>query len=138
MADLPVLYQNNSQFQSVYSHAQKEGVAKVSGLVGSKHTFLVRSLFTQHPTTVVWILRDKEEAAYFLNDLEVFMEQRPLFFPSSYRRQYSIEETDNANVLMRAEVLEMLREHPKQLVVSYPEALFEQVLTPKEIKRKTL
>ncbi len=39
---------------------------------------------------------------------------------------------------MRAEVLEMLREHPKQLVVSYPEALFEQVLTPKEIKRKTL
>ncbi len=81
VADLPVLYQNNSQFQSVYSHAQKEGIAKVSGLVGSKHTFLVRSLFTQHPTTVVWILRDKEEAAYFLNDLEVFMEQRPLFLP---------------------------------------------------------
>jgi transcription-repair coupling factor (superfamily II helicase) len=135
---LPVLYQNNPKFQAVYNCAQKEGSATVSGLVGSKHAFLVRSLSEQHHSTLFWVLSDKEEAAYYLNDLEVLMQGTPLFFPSSYRRPYSIEEIDNANVLMRAEVLEKLRENPKQLVVTYPEALFEQVLTPKEMQRKTL
>jgi transcription-repair coupling factor (superfamily II helicase) len=28
-----------------------------------------------------------------------------LFYPGSYRRPYQIEDTDNANVLLRAEVL---------------------------------
>ena len=138
MTKLPQLYQNNPKFQAVYSGVVQDGKLEVSGLVGSMYAFLVRSLAKQHNSSLVWILTNKEEAAYFLNDLEVLMEQPPLFFPSSYRQPYSIEEVDNAHVLMRAEVLEKLRKNPKQLVVTYPEALFEQVLTPKEMQRKTL
>ena len=138
MTNLPVLYQNNLQFRAVYEGLCANGNAVVSGLIGSKHSFLVKSLFDQHPDTTIWILNNKEEAAYFLNDLEVLLPNPPLFFPSSYRRTYNIEETDNANVLLRAETLQKLKELPKQLVVTYPEALFEQVLTPKELKRKTL
>jgi transcription-repair coupling factor (superfamily II helicase) len=48
----------------------------------------------------------QEEAAYYLNDLEQMIgEQDVLFYPGSYRRPYQIEDTDNANVLLRAEVL---------------------------------
>ena len=138
MTELPVLYQNNPKFHAVYGDVCARGSAIVSGLIGSKHSFLVKSLFEQHPNTIIWILNNKEEAAYFLNDLEVLLPNRPLFFPSSYRRPYHIEETDNANVLLRAETLQKIEEFPKQLVVTYPEALFEQVLTPKELQRKTL
>ncbi|MGB0280202.1 MAG: transcription-repair coupling factor [Flavobacteriaceae bacterium] len=135
---LPVLYQNNPQFRAVYEGVCANGSVTALGLIGSKHSFLVKSLFEQHSNTTIWVLNNKEEAAYFLNDLEVLLPNPPLFYPSSYRRPYNIEETDNANVLLRAETLQKLKEHTKQLVVTYPEALFEQVLTPKELKRKTL
>jgi hypothetical protein len=46
----------------------------------------------------------KEEAAYYLNDLEQMIGDKDvLFYPGSYRRPYQIEDTDNANVLLRAE-----------------------------------
>ncbi len=136
--ELPVLYQNNPQFRAVYQSASNHGCVFAAGLVGSKHSFLVKSLYEQHNATLIWVLNDKEEAAYYLNDLEVLLPQAPLFFPSSYRRPYATEETENANVLLRAEVLQKIKNTPRQLVITYPEALSEQVLTPKELQRKTL
>jgi transcription-repair coupling factor (superfamily II helicase) len=138
VAKLPELYQNNSQFRAVYENACANGTVFASGLIGSKHSFLVKSMFEQHTSSVLWILNNKEEAAYFFNDLEVLLPNPPLFFPASYRRPYSIEETDNANVLLRAEVLQKVKDTSRQLVVSYPEALFEQVLTTKALQSKTL
>ena len=49
MTNLPVLYQNNLQFRAVYEGLCANGNAVVSGLIGSKHSFLVKSLFDQHP-----------------------------------------------------------------------------------------
>ena len=138
MTELPVLYQNNPQFKAVYESSCAKGKVSVSGIIGSKHAFLVRSLFEQHQKTVLWVLADREEAAYFFNDLEVLSTQTPLFFPSSYRRPYSNEETDNANVLLRAEALQRVKDQQRQLIVTYPEALFEKVLTAKALQSKTL
>ncbi len=138
MNELPVLYQNNPQFRAVYQSASDHGSVLASGLIGSKQSFLVRSLYKQHNGTLIWVLNDKEEAAYFLNDLEVLLNEAPIFFPTSYRRPYVTEETENANVLLRSEVLLKIKNTTRQLIITYPEALSEQVLTPKELQRKTL
>ena len=62
-----------------------------------------------------------------------------LFYPGSYRRPYQLEETDNANVLLRAEVLNRINSRKKPaLIVTYPEALFEKVVTKKELDKNTL
>ena len=86
------------------------------------------------------ILNDKEEAAYYLNDLEQLIgEKDVLFYPGSYRRPYQIEETDNANVLLRAEVLNRINSRKKPaVIVTYPDALFEKVVTRKELDKNTL
>jgi len=92
------------------------------------------------------ITDDKERAAYLLNDLEnmggerekPFEKRRILFFPTSYRRPYEIEQTDNANVLSRAEVLNKIITWGKEMViVTYPEALSEKVVTKKNLKKNT-
>ena len=68
-----------------------------------------------------------------LNDKDV------LFYPGSYRRPYQIEETDNANVLLRSEVLNRINSRKKPaVIVTYPDALFEQVVTKAELNRNTL
>ena len=85
------------------------------------------------------ICENKEEAIYYLNDLQQFLgEDRCLFYPGSYRRPYDIEETDNANVLFRAETINRLNSRKKpSVVVSYPDALFEKVVDKKTLKNQT-
>ena len=112
----------------------------VKGLIGSSFPFVVESLFRKKENSFLLICNEKEEAAYILNDLEELIgEEDVLFYPSSYRRPYQIEETDNANVLLRSEVLNRINSRKKPvLIVSYPEALFEKVVTKKELEKNTL
>src|SRR5699024_2032191 len=66
-------------------------------------------------------------------------EDRVLFYPGSYRRPYQIEETDNANIVLRAEVLNRINSRKKpSLIVTYPDALFEMVVTKKVLTKNTL
>ncbi len=112
----------------------------VSGLVGSSLSMVLAQTFKQVDLPFLLILNDKEEAAYHLNDLESLLgDKNVLFYPGSYRRPYQIEETDNANVLLRSEVLNRINSRKKPaFIVTYPEALFEKVVTRKELERNTL
>ncbi len=113
---------------------------QLSGLLGSAVSFVIRSVFKQSELPFLVILNNKEEAAYYLNDLEQMIgEQDVLFYPGSFRRPYEIEDTDNANVLLRAEVLNRINSRKKPaIIVTYPEALFEKVVTRKELDKNTL
>ncbi len=112
----------------------------VSGLVGSATSIVISEAFKVSEKPFLLILNDKEEAAYHLNDLEqLHGDQNVLFYPGSYRRPYQIEETDNANVLLRSEVLNRINSRKKPaIIVTYPEALFEKVVTRKELEKNTL
>ncbi|WP_290858108.1 transcription-repair coupling factor [Flavobacterium sp.] len=113
---------------------------QIKGLIGSSLSFVIQSLFQKTELPFLLLFNDKEEAAYYLNDLEnLINDQDVLFYPSSYRRPYQIEETDNANVLLRAEVLNRINSRKKpSIIVTYPEALFEKVVTRKELDKNTL
>ena len=113
---------------------------QITNLVGSSLSFLISESFKKVEKPFLVILNDKEEAAYYLNDLEQLLNDKDvLFYPGSYRRPYQIEETDNANVLLRSEVLNRINSRKKPaLIVTYPDALFEQVVTKAELNRNTL
>ena len=119
---------------------QAEQKIQINGLIGSSLSFVVQSLFKKSEKPFLLILNDKEEAAYYLNDLEQMIGKNDvLFYPGSYRRPYQIEDTDNANVLLRAEVLNRINSRKKPaIIVTYPEALFEKVVTRKELDKNTL
>ncbi|GAA4803167.1 transcription-repair coupling factor [Litoribaculum gwangyangense] len=112
----------------------------LKGLVGSSFSFVISSIFKESEKPFLIVFNDKEEAAFYLNDLEQLCGDKDvLFYPGSYRRPYEIEETDNANVLLRAEVLNRINSQKKPaIIITYPDALFEQVVTRKELERNTL
>lgn len=135
------LYSRSSQTRKLRdSIASSENKIQVSGLVGSSLSLVIAETFSTSELPFLLIFNDKEEAAYHLNDLENLLgDQNVLFYPGSYRRPYQIEETDNANVLLRSEVLNRINSRKKPaLIVTYPEALFEKVVTRKELERNTL
>jgi transcription-repair coupling factor (superfamily II helicase) len=110
------------------------------GLVGSAKALMSAVVAQQVPGVHLFILADKEEAAYFLNDLEGLFpsDKRLFFYPASYRVPYQQEQTDNANVVTRAEVLERLSEHKNAWIVTYPEALFEKIPSKKNLVKHTM
>ncbi|MFV0540713.1 MAG: transcription-repair coupling factor, partial [Aestuariibaculum sp.] len=123
-------YLQTSQLQNLQvAIASKQDKARVylKGLVGSSFSFVISNLFKTSNLPFLLVFNDKEEAAFYLNDLEQLCnEKNVLFYPGSYRRPYEVEETDNANVLLRAEVLNRINSRKKPaIIVTYPDALFE-------------
>ncbi|WP_158209683.1 transcription-repair coupling factor [Myroides phaeus] len=139
--DIKQKFQESTNTKQVVQEIQKLGSKiQLKGLVGSAISFQIESIFAQSELPFLLIFNDKEEAAYYLNDLETLInKQDVLFYPGSYRRPYQIEETDNANVLLRAEVLNRISSRKKPaIIVSYAEAIFEKVVTKKVLEKNTL
>ncbi len=135
------LYKKSSQLRKLQETiARLQTKSTLSGLVGSSLSLVISQLFQQIDKPFLVLLNNKEEAAYYLNDLEQLLgDKNVLFYPSSYRRPYQIEETNNANVLLRAEVLNRINSRKKPaVIISYPEALFEKVVTRKQLEKNTL
>jgi transcription-repair coupling factor (superfamily II helicase) len=120
--------------------SQENHHIQITNLVGSSLSFVISETFKKIDKPLLLIFNDKEEAAYYLNDLEQLIgENDVLFYPGSYRRPYQIDEVDNANVLLRSEVLNRINSRKKpSIIVTYPNALFEQVVTKAELNRNTL
>jgi transcription-repair coupling factor (superfamily II helicase) len=134
-------YQNGRQTSELYSvlfNEQKKAVY-LNGLTGSSSALFIAGYFNQFTGPVLVLLGDREEAAYFQNDLENLLgENRVLLFPSSYKKPYKIDQIDGALVLQRAEVLTRINKSDNLIVVSYPEAIQEKVITKKSLERNTL
>jgi transcription-repair coupling factor (superfamily II helicase) len=126
-------------------HAPQQVPIKIKGISGSLDAVVVASAFKLHPNDYVIVLQDKEEAAYFQNDLQNLLEREILLFPMSYKRPYEFEEIENANILMRAEVLNRLGNPPAgragktkpEIIVTYPEALSEKVINKRSLASNT-
>jgi transcription-repair coupling factor (superfamily II helicase) len=135
-------YDNLPKAQQIASNLLEGNQIKMnlSGLLGSAVSFVIRSVFKKTELPFLIVLDNKEEAAYYLNDLEQMIgEEDVLFYPASFRRPYQVDETDNANVLLRAEVLNRINSRKKPaVIVTYPEALFEKVVTRRELDKNTL
>ncbi|TXE08218.1 transcription-repair coupling factor [Gelidibacter salicanalis] len=137
---------SQSYAQTLQTHNLQTAIAvhqsktHLKGLVGSSLSFVITEAFKTADQPFLLVFNDKEEAAFYLNDLELLLNDKDvLFYPGSYRRPYQIEETDNANVLLRAEVLNRINSRKKPaIIVTYPDALFEKVVTRKELERNTL
>jgi len=116
----------------------------INNTIGSSLSFIVSEVFKKINNPFLLVFDDKEEAAYYLNDLEQLLgEKNVLFFPGSYKRPYhtvfSDEDIDNANILLRSEVLNSINSHKKPaIIVSYPSALSEKVVTRTELEKNSL
>ena len=117
-----------------------------SNLAASSKAFVVEETFRQMGGQHLIVCADKEDAAYFYNDLESLLGERGmdyskkqvLFYPTSYKRPYEPEKPDNTYILSRTEVLQRVStSERKTLIVSYPEALSEKVFTRKLLAKNT-
>lgn len=114
---------------------------RIRGLSGSLDAVLAAAVFSLNHQSQLFVLHDKEEAAYFFNDLQGLVgKKEALFYPTSYKRPYEYDELENANVLQRSEILNRInhRSAGGEMIITYPEALSEKVINKKSLKAHTL
>lgn len=139
--DLKSFYTQAEQTKNIVEQLQNTELSHIhfKGLIGSAAAFYFNGVFQKLPLNFFIVMNDKEEAAYFFNDLEhIVGDDKVLFFPNSYRNPYQVEQTDNSNVLMRAEVIGALSKSSNKIIITYPAALSEKVITKKILKKNTL
>ena len=128
----------------------------VDGMTGSLPAVVMAAVAERRPTAShLVIATSKEEAYYLQNDLQALLGEvggrreeggsrreevggrrseaggrQVLLFPTSYRKayHYDAEQTENANVLMRSEVVKALGSGEPAVVVTWAEALAEKVV----------
>jgi transcription-repair coupling factor (superfamily II helicase) len=113
---------------------------QIKGLVGSSDAVIaLTTYFLQHKPQL-FVLPNRDEAAYFSSDLESILGKEILLFPSSFRKPFEFTQVDTANVLARAEVLNELNHNSEygKIVVTYPEALAEKVIDRSVLEKNTL
>ena len=122
---------------AVAKHKSQVGI---KGLAGGSEVFIVGSIFRSLSKCQVIVCHDWEEANALFSDLKQILDPRLVkLFPSSFKKPYEFEETENANVLERAEVLSALNKENQDpfLIISYPNALAEKVLNKKTLVENT-
>ena len=135
-------YRSDGFVQTVAESAKPNDGQKIQlhGLVGSLDTVIASTVQFLNHQFQVFILHDKEEAAYFYNDLQSLHPGKEiLFFPTTYKRPYEFEEIENANILMRSEILNRINQRSSsgEMIVTYPEALTEKVINKRSLTQNT-
>ena len=106
---------------------------------GSVTSLIVGAMRITRPGLRVVVLNDREEAAYFYNDILALADEKQIaFLPSSYRRMIKEEEKDNDSVLVRTEVLNNIRNGEVDTLITYPEALAEKVVDREVLSRMSM
>ena len=138
--ELLKIYQEDSFIKTLVEEIKSKNHIHLKGLSGSLDAVIAAVNYQLNPQHNIFILNDKDDAAYFFNDLQNLVgEENVFFFPMSYKKPYQYEEIDNANVLQRSEILNLLNnEKTNLLIVTYPEALSEKVINKKSLIANTL
>ena len=143
--ELLKIYAKSPQVGALAETLRKKSVKMVflEGLMCSSAPMVFASFVLKSKTsTTLFILQDADDAGYFYHDLtQLLGEEQVLFFPSSYRRAIKYGQLDSANEILRTEVLSKLSANGGQsplLIVTYPEALSELVVSQKQLGDHTL
>ena len=134
-------FEGHNRFASVIGNGDTPpgGKFHLHGLIGSSKTIALTVLFKRTAKNIVALLNSREEAAYFFDDLNnLGFGEKTLFFPSSYKRSIQYGQPEQENIVLRAGVLNKLTERKKHIIVTYPEALAEKVITRPALKKNTL
>ena len=125
---------------------REEGSKKsvfLEGLIGSSAATILSGFKKRAPgQTLLVVMNDVEEAGYFYHDMvQLTGDSNILFFPSSFRRAMKYGQEDDANRILRTEVMSRLANRRRTegvVIVTHPDALAEKVVSQSHLEEKTL
>jgi transcription-repair coupling factor (superfamily II helicase) len=107
---------------------------RLRNLKGASVNFLATAVWQQSNLNHVFVLNDREEAAYFHNDLESLTNALDIsYYPDSFKKAGDYKNLNSSHIMLRTEALAHWSSKEKngvhkKILVTYPDALFEKVV----------
>ena len=129
------------QIAEMLSNTEGSARLQLSGLTGAQEAFVLAGAYQNTPQPYLIVALDREEAAYLQNDIQSLLSTKNIhFLPDSFKRPMYFDEINSNHVLQRTEVINQLAQSTAQgeVIVTYPEALFEKVVAPQYLQEKRI
>lgn len=136
-------YQEDKRVDELAELIQAESPKRIliNGFVGAMDSFVLSSAYRKQASSHIFIANTKEDAAYFQNNLASLFDNKSIhFFPDSFKRPLRYEELSKSNVLQRTETINkiILSLAEGHILVTYPEAVFEKVVSPEILNEQKI
>jgi len=135
------IYRDHPQVALLAKSLQPGATVRLKGLSCSSSALAAVALMKQRQGNHIFVLPDGDAAAYFQNDLaNIFGDDRVFYFPSSYKRMTAQMQPHEGNIILRTRTLEALLNPARKgiVIVTYPHALAEKVVSGENLSRNTL
>jgi transcription-repair coupling factor (superfamily II helicase) len=118
---------------------------KINGLHGSSRSLFAAACASLTKQLHVFVLSDKESASFFYSDLEQifqetdsdFSQRKSVFFPAANLFATETKTSNNFDILLRTKTLQRIEQNERLLIVTFPEALIQKVISKKTIDEDT-
>jgi len=122
--------------KEIFTQLENNQHISVRGSAGSSTSIFVAELFLTQKHTILYVVDDKEDALYINTELEDLLgKEKVLYFPATHLEPYQVEKTQNANLVLRTEVLNKINSgRSPKVIVAYSGALSEKVLKKEDFK----
>lgn len=118
-------------FRNVHERIESDSSLTLKKSIGALNSFLIDALHSHYKNIVV--LSESDEGARFLfADLSAISpDKKIILFPSTNNKPYDSQQLrDTALLVQRSEALQEVTDHPKKIVITSSEAIFEKVAPP--------
>ena len=143
--DIQQIYSTHPGVEALIQLREEGGKKCVSldGLLGSSAAMVLCGLKQRTAgQTFLVVMNDAEEAGYLYHDMtQIAGEKDILFFPSSFRRAMKYGQEDEANRILRTEVMSRLsgrRRKEGLVIVTHPDAIAEKVASQSDLEEKSI
>ena len=125
--------------QELFTELEHNKHLAVKSFAGSSPAVFAAELFLIKKKSLLFLTDDKEDALYVTAELEDLLgKDNVLYFPPTHLEPYHIEKTQNANLVLRTEVLNRIHNDKKPRVMIAPFAsLAERVMKKDDFKAIT-
>ncbi|OCA69619.1 transcription-repair coupling factor [Chryseobacterium artocarpi] len=122
--------------KEIFDQLENHPHIAVKGSAGSSVSVFVAELFLVQKKNILYLVDDKEDALYANTEMEDLLgKEKVLYFPATHLDPYQIEKTQNANLVLRTEVLNKINSgRSPKVIVAYAGALSEKVLKKEDFK----
>ncbi|UKB84279.1 transcription-repair coupling factor [Chryseobacterium sp. MEBOG06] len=122
--------------KEIFTQLENSQHIAVKGSAGSSVSVFVSELFLVQKKNILYLIDDKEDALYANTEMEDLLgKEKVLYFPATHMEPYQVEKTQNANLVLRTEVLNKINSgRSPKVIVAYAGALSEKVLKKEDFK----
>lgn len=122
--------------KEIFTQLENSQHIAVKGSAGSSVSVFVAELFLVQKKNILYLVDDKEDALYANTEMEDLLgKEKVLYFPATHLEPYQVEKTQNANLVLRTEVLNKINSgRSPKVIVAYSGALSEKVLKKEDFK----